>query len=57
MTTCRFGAGFADAAYRLFELDEEVLRELLKDNGRCVLLRARAPPVAPPMPFPACAKS
>ena len=37
MTTCVFGEGFASAAYRLFELDEAVLHDLLKDNGRSVL--------------------
>ena len=37
MTTCVFGEGFASAAYRLFELDEAVLHDLLKDNGRYVL--------------------
>ena len=35
-TSCRFGAGFADAAYRLFELDEATLGELLHNDGRCV---------------------
>ena len=37
MTTCVFGEGFASAAYRLFELDEAELHDLLKDNGRSVL--------------------
>ena len=41
MTTCRFGAGFADAAFRLFELEEPVLQELLKDDGRCVPILRR----------------
>ena len=48
MTTCVFGEGFASAAYRLFELDEAVLHDLLKDNGRYVLSpRPRAPFAGP----------
>ena len=32
-----FAPGFADSSYRLFELDEPVLQEVLKNDGRCGL--------------------
>jgi hypothetical protein len=39
ITSLNFAPGYADAAFKLFELDEKVLQELLADAGRF----ARAP--------------
>ena len=33
-----FAPGFADSSYRLFEFDEPVLQEVLKNDGRCGLV-------------------
>ena len=39
MAVCRFATGFADASFRLFELDESTLAEVLRDDSRCVYAR------------------
>lgn len=33
---CTFAPGFADTSFRLFELDEATLAELLRNDGRRV---------------------
>ena len=33
-TPVAFAQGFADSSYRLFELEEPVLQEVLKNDGR-----------------------
>jgi hypothetical protein len=34
MSTLSFAPGYAEATYRLFEVDESVLQELLRNDGR-----------------------
>ena len=45
--SCQFAPGLADANYRLFELDEPVLQEVLRDDGRCALDDFNAHSVVP----------
>jgi hypothetical protein len=42
-TAIVFGESYTDANYRLFEFDEETLKEVLKDDARSVARDASAP--------------